>query len=101
MHEAIGNINMLYFLMILNLSDCLKFIFPAPFLLEKLKAKNQVYLVKHLINESRKCFSLDAESTYSNILKDLFDLLEELEHGVYPSIGSLDFILSFVVYKSN
>ena len=74
---------MLYFLMILNLSDCLKFIFPAPFLLEKLKAKNQVYLVKHLINESRKCFSLDAESTYSNILKDLFDLLEELEHGVY------------------
>ena len=87
---------MLYFLMILNLSDCLKFIFPAPFLLEKLKAKNQVYLVKHLINESRKCFSLDAESTYSNILKDLFDLLEELEHGVYPSIGSLDFILSGV-----
>ena len=63
---------------------------------ERLDEKYQVSLVKDMIQDSRKYFSLEEFSSYPNSIKDLLDLLEQLEHGIYPSVGSLDLILASV-----
>eukprot|EP00092_Neocalanus_flemingeri_P007658 GFUD01008269.1.p1 GENE.GFUD01008269.1~~GFUD01008269.1.p1 ORF type:complete len:818 (+),score=184.90 GFUD01008269.1:27-2480(+) len=77
--------------------DCMEFIFTTPIVLGRLNEKSKVFLVKKMIQDSRIYFTQDKASlSFSNTMKDLFDLLEQLEHGVYPSVGALDLVLTGV-----
>ena len=55
---------------------------------------NQVKQIKQMIKDSKKNFSSDQSLSSQDSLNSLYDLLEELEHGMYPTASSLDNLLA-------
>ena len=74
----------------------MRFIFPTIVSLDETNEENQVKQVKQCIQETKRLVNSHKSILCTDSLKTFFDLLEELEHGIYPSPNSLDLVTAAV-----